>query len=207
MTDLGFSIEGAKPKLYAAQPAIAFRLRIETSEPLEALVLRVQLRIEPQWREYNGAEQTLLSELFGTPERWNTTLRAFSWADVSLTVPGFEESITAEVPVACTYDFDVTATRFLNALGSGEIPLRFLFSGAIFRDGGSGFSTERVSWSSECAYHMPVEVWREALNACYGDDALIRVKRETLERLHRHRALSGATSWDEVLERLLGAPT
>jgi hypothetical protein len=207
VTNLRFSVEEATAKRYAAMPTIVFRLRIATSEPLEALVLRAQLRIEPQWREYTGVEQELLNDLFGTPERWNTTLRSFSWADVSVMVPGFTESIVADVPVTCTYDFDVTATRFLHALGGGDIPLRFLFSGGIFRTGAAGFSTERISWSSECAYRMPAAVWRDALQACYGDDALVRVKRETLERLHRHRALSGATSWDEVLERLLGAPT
>jgi hypothetical protein len=207
VTDLRFSIEEATAKRYAAMPTIAFRLRIATGEPLEALVLRAQLRIEPQWREYGDAEQALLNDLFGTPERWNTTLRSFSWADVSVTVPGFADSTAIDVPVTCTYDFDVTATRFLHALGGGDIPLRFLFSGAIFRACGSGFSTERISWSSECAYRMPAALWRDALQACYGDDALMRVKSETLERLHRYRALSGAASWDEVLERLLGAPT
>jgi hypothetical protein len=207
MTELRFSIEDAKPKPYAALPTIAFRLRIASGAPLEALVLRAQVRIEPQWRDYNGTEQATLNDLFGTPERWNTTLRTFSWADVSVTVPGFDEITVAELPVAATYDFDVTATRFLNALGGGDVPLRFLFSGAVFRAGASGLSTERVAWSSECAYRMPVSVWREALAACYGDDALIRIKRETLERLHRHRSLGGATTWDEVLERLLGAPT
>lgn len=207
MSDLRFSIEDAKPKPYTALPTIAFRLRIACAEPLEALVLRAQVRIEPQWRQYGGPEQTLLSDLFGTPERWNTTLRTFSWADVSVTVPGFDETTVAEVPVTGTYDFDVTATRFLNALGGGDVPLRFLFSGAVFRASASGFSTERVAWSSESAYRMPVSVWRDAMAACYGDDALVRIKRTTLERLHRHRALSGATSWDEVLERLFGAPT
>jgi uncharacterized protein DUF6084 len=207
MTDLRFTIEDSGPKRFAAIPTVAFRLRIETSEPLEALVLRVQIRIEPQWRDYDGTEKPLLVDLFGTPDRWGTTLRSFSWADISVTVPSVLESIAIDVPLACTYDFDVAATRFLSGLGSGEVPLRFLFSGAIFRTADTGFSSERVSWSSECAYRMPVRTWREAMSACYGDDALVRIKRETLEQLHRYRALSGATSWDQVLERLLGAPT
>jgi hypothetical protein len=204
---LQFSITGAQAKRYAATPTIAFRLHVDSAEPIEALVLRVQVRIEPQWRSYDGTEKTLLGDLFGTPDRWQTTLRTFSWADVSVTVPGFEQQTDADVNVACTYDFDQTATRFLHALGGGEIPLRFLFSGAIFRNGASGLSTERVSWSSESAYRMPLEVWHDAMRAYYGDDALIRISRETLERLHRYRALNGAMSWDQFFERLLGAPT
>jgi hypothetical protein len=207
MIDVTFSVSTALPKRFAASPTIVFGLHVTASQPIEAAALRVQLRIEPQWRSYAPREQALLRDLFGTPDRWQTTLRALSWADLPVAVPGFVSETDVEVNVPCTYDFDVTATRFLNALGDGEIPVRFLFSGAIFRDGALGFSTERVSWSSECAYRMPLDVWRGALRACYGDDALIRISRETLEQLQRYRALSGARSWDELFERLLVMPT
>jgi hypothetical protein len=205
VSDLRFEIVGAQAKRFAASPTIAFRLRVTTAQPIEALVLRVEIRIEPQWRAYDAAAKTLLGDLFGTPDRWQTTLRTFSWADVSLTMQGFPARADGDVNVPCTYDFDQAATRFLHAVGDGEVPLRFLFSGAIFRYGETGFSTERVPWSSECAYRMPVHVWHDAMRACYGDDALIRVSRETLERLHRYRALSGAINWDAFFERVLGA--
>lgn len=206
MSEVRFAITGAAAKQHAASPAIAFGLHVQADEAIEAMVLRAQLRIEPQWRSYDGREKTLLNDLFGTPDRWQATLRTFSWADVPVMIPAFEGATDAEIAVPCTYDFDQAATRFLQALGDGEIPLRFLFSGAIFRYGSAGFSTDRVPWSCEAAYRMPLEVWRAAMRACYGDDALIRVSRETLERLHRYRALSGAASWDELLERLLEAP-
>ena len=206
MTQLSFAVLDAAAKKYAATPTIAFRLRVASAQPIEALVLRVQLRIEPQWREYAAEEKPLLNDLFGTPDRWGTTLRALSWCDLPLTVTGFEGETAVELPVSCTYDFDLAATRFLNALGGGEVPLRFLFSGAVFAAAPSGFMTERVPWSSECAYRMPVQVWRDAMRACYGDDALIRINAETLARLQRYRALSGAASWDELFERLTEAP-
>jgi hypothetical protein len=207
VSKLDFRVDDAKAKSHAASPTIAFALDVESDEPIEAMVLRVQLRIEPQWRSYDGTEKTLLNDLFGTPDRWQTTLRTFSWADVPVIVPGFEGSTRAEICIPCTYDFDQAATRFLHALAGGEVPLRFLFSGAIFRRGGKTFSTERVPWSCEYAYRMPLEVWQSAMRACYGDDALIRVHRETLEKLHRYRALAGAISWDDLFERLMGAPT
>lgn len=202
MTELHFSVAQAKAKEQAAMPAIAFRVAIACNEAIEALVLRAQLRIEPQWREYDGAEKTLLSELFGTPDRWDTTLRAFSWADVPVIVPGFEQQTQVEIAIPCTYDFDVAAAKYLNALGAGVIPVRFLFSGAIFRRTPS-FSSERVSWASECAYRLPHAVWKDAMRACYGDDALIRIRRETFERLVEYRALAGASTWDEVILRLV----
>lgn len=207
MSDVTFSVVDARAKQFAASPTIAFRLRVTAALPVDAMVLRAELRIEPQWRTYDQEEQALLGDLFGTPDRWHATLRTFSWADVSLVVPGLREEIETEIAVPCTYDFDQAATRFFDTLHSGAIPIRFLFSGPIFRSGSAGFSTERIAWSSECVYRMPVTVWHDAMRACYGDDALIRIGLETLEKLRRYRALSGATTWDEVLERLMGAPT
>jgi hypothetical protein len=206
MSDIRFSVVDAQAKQHAASPTISFRLHVSAAEPVDALVLRAQLRIEPQWRMYDQEEQSLLGDLFGTPDRWHATLRTFSWTDVSLVVPGFDDEIETEISVPCTYDFDQAATRFFDALHSGAIPVRFLFSGPIFRSARTGFITERISWSSECTYRMPVGVWHDAMRACYGDDALIRINLETLEKLRRYRALSGASTWDEVLERLMGAP-
>ena len=202
MTQLQFAITGAAPKPRAASPAISFGLSIASNERIEALVLRAEVRIEPQWREYTGREKPLLNDLFGTPERWGQTLRTFSWADVPVMVTAFDEQTQATIDVPCTYDFDVAATRFLHAVNEGEIPLRFFFSGAIFTYGGNGLSTERVAWSSEASYRMPEQVWRDALHAVYGDDALIRVSAQTLERLHALRSLSGAVSWDDLFARL-----
>ncbi len=207
MSALQFNVVDARAIPNAASPTIAFRLHVESETPVDAMVLRAELRIEPQWRRYDREEQVLLGDLFGTPDRWQTTLRTFAWADVALVVPGFTGETETEILVSCTYDYDQAATRFFDVVHSGAIPIRFLFSGAVFRDGGSGFSTDRIAWSSESAYPMPVRVWRDAMRACYGDDVLIRIKRETLEELRRYRALSGVTTWDELFGRLIGAPT
>ncbi len=207
MSEPQFEVTGARARAHAALPGIAFQLGVSAAEPVEAMILRVQVRIEPQWRSYTTEEKPLLNDLFGTPDRWETTLRPLSWADVPLAVTAFERETSVELTVHCTYDFDVTATRYMNALNDDEIPLRFLFSGAVFRHGSRGLSTVRVPWSSECAYRMKLHVWRDAMRAFYGDDALIKVSRETLDRLQRYRALTGATSWDTFFERVLGAPT
>jgi hypothetical protein len=224
MSDLEFSIVSAEPKMHAASPTIRFVLHIRHGElamamdgasfaraqdvleptgpppsSVEAIVLRVQIRLEPQWRTYTDAEKPLLEDLFGTPDRWGTTLRALSWADVPVMVPAFTGQTQADVNVPCTYDFDFAAARYFSALEDGDIPLRFFFSGSIFRTGESGFSAERVSWSSECAYRMPYTVWRDAMRACYGEAVVLRIDRETFEHLQRVRAETGARSWDEVI--------
>lgn len=206
MNDPEFAVLAADPKQHAAAPAIRFRLRVRCEgEPIEAMVLRAQIRIEPQWRAYEPAEEPLLEELFGTPDRWGKTLHALAWADLPVMVPAFAGETEVDVNVPCTFDFDVTASRFFSALQDGEIPLRFFFSGSIFRRSPEGFSAEPVSWSCECAYRMPLSVWRAALRACFGDSALIRVDRETFHALHRLRARTGATNWDDVFAALIAA--
>jgi hypothetical protein len=209
VSGLTFSIVGARPKARSVSPAIAFRLRITSPASVEAMVLRVDVCVEPQWREYSGDEQVLLEDLFGRPERWGTTLRMLRWADVPLTVTAFECETETDVIVPCTYDFEGSATRFFHALLDGEIPVRFLFSGTVFYAGASGFSCERVPWSAEAGYRVPVALWHEAMRACYGDYALIRVSADTLRTLHRLRSLSGAIGWDDFFERFarVGDPT
>ena len=39
------------------------------------------------------------------------------------------------MPVVCTYDFEVVSVKYFSALGDGDIPLTFLFSGTIFYEG------------------------------------------------------------------------
>jgi len=206
---LTFAITGARAKPNAASPTVSFEVCVASSERVEAMVLRAEVRIEPQWREYGPQEQQLLDDMFGPPERWGSTLRTFAWADVPAIVTGFENETHTTVDVPCTYDFEVTATRFFQALKSGDVPVRILFSGAIFYAGANGFWCERVPWSAEAAYRMPLCVWRDAMQSCYGTDAVLRVKAETLERLHRMRALHGVLSWDALFDRLsgVGEPT
>jgi Family of unknown function (DUF6084) len=204
VNDFQFSVVDAEAKAHAASPTIRFKLAIRCQgAAVEAIVLRTQIRIEPQWRSYDAAEQDLLVDLFGTPDRWNTTLHALAWADVPVMVPAFDRETEVDVAVACTYDFDVAATRFFNAVAGGEIPLRFLFSGSIFRRSEESFLVEMLSWSSECGYRMPWRVWRSAMNACYGDSALLRVDREMFVQLQRVRAKIGAHSWEQTFAHLL----
>ena len=60
------------------------------------------------------------------------------WTHASVVVPPFTGETTAEVPVSCTYDFNVAATKYFYALEDGEIPLDFLFSGSVFYQDAAG---------------------------------------------------------------------
>ena len=56
-------------------------------------------------------------------------------------VAGFAGETEVDLPVACTYDFEVAAAKYLHALGDGEVPLLLLFSGTVFVARRAGFAS------------------------------------------------------------------
>jgi len=199
---LEFRVLDAQPERHAASPTLLFHLRIQAPAPVHAILLHCQLQIEPRRRPHQPAEQERMADLFGEPSRWKDTLRPLVWVRTSVTVPAFAESVEVDVPVACTYDFEVGAAKYLQSLDGGEIPLRFLFSGTVFAKAENGFRVEQVPWNKEAAYRLPVTAWRELMEAYFPGCAWIRIRRETLDALQRLRAQRGLTSWDETIEAL-----
>ena len=139
MSRLAFTVLDIRPEQYAVAPNLLVRLRIDetTGTTVHAIALRCQIRIEPQRRSYAGQERSDLVELFGLPEQWGRTCVHFC-GRIRSTVKGFTSTIEVDLPVTCTYDFDVAAAKYLNALDDGEVPLVFLFSGTIFSRTASG---------------------------------------------------------------------
>lgn len=207
MTDLSFAVVGVTPERYAVAPHLLFKIRVtETSgELVHAMALRCQLRIEPARRQYADAEAEGLLDLFGGRERWSATLKPFLWSEATATVPGFSGELEFDIPVACTYDFEVTAAKYLAALGSGEVPIVLLFSGTVFTRGQTGFGVERIPWHLEASYRLPVQVWRDLMDAYFPGSGWIRLRRESLDALARFKSTHGLTSWEETVELLLAA--
>ncbi|MGH9081717.1 MAG: DUF6084 family protein [Acidimicrobiales bacterium] len=204
MTTLGFEVVDARPEPHAAVPTIMLRLRItETGGGVHALALRCQIRIEPQRRRYDPEERGRLYELFGETPQWGDSLHPFLWTHVSTTLPGFSGSTDVEIPVECTYDFDVAGAKYLHALSGGEIPLLLLFSGTVFVQGESGFAAEPVPWDQEASYRMPVSVWRGVMDLYFPNSGWVRIGRDTLDRLGRFRASRALPTWDQAFEQLL----
>jgi hypothetical protein len=205
MTELAFTVLDAAPEPYAAAPTLRFRLRVteSTGATVHAVALRAQVQIEPQRRRYDDAGA--LTDLFGTSDRWATTLRPFLWTYATTMVPGFTGQTDVDLPVPCTYDFDVAAAKYLHALRDGDVPLVLLFSGTVFTRGLAGFGVEQVPWHLEAAYRLPVAVWRSTMDRFFPNSGWIRLDRETLDALTRYRAARGLTSWEQTLGELLPA--
>ncbi len=165
MSNYTFSVVDIFAEPYAADPQLTARLRIEesTGETIHAIALRCQVRIEPQKRRYEESDETGLRALFGDRERWGDTLKPFLWMQCSAMVQGFTGITEVDLALPCTYDFDVTGSRFLHAVGEGTIPLALLFSGTVFTKGINGFGVQQVPWDCEAPYQLPVEVWKQMI--------------------------------------------
>jgi hypothetical protein len=202
---LAFSIAGARPDVHAAVPALNFRLRIREASgaPIQSMLLRCQVQIEPRRRRHAAFEQERLTDLFGEPARWAATLRTLLWAQTTLLVPAFEGNTEVDLPMPCTYDFEVTAAKYLQSLEGGEVPLLFLFSGTVFAKAENGFRVEQVPWDREATYRLPVSVWREAMEAHFPGCGWIRLRHESLDALQRYRARHALGTWEETIDALL----
>jgi len=209
MSDLVFTCIDGRAERHAAAPTLLLKLRIEETSgtTVHAIVLRCQLRIESQRRHYSPDEADRLLELFGGTERWGDTLKPLHFANLSLTVPGFTGATEVDLHVPCTYDFDVVATKYFNALDEGEVSLLLLFSGTVFAKTETGYAVTPVPWHKEASYRLPASVWREMMNEYFPNGGWIRLRRETIDALQYFKASSAMTSWDEALDALLATAT
>ncbi|MEO5940600.1 MAG: DUF6084 family protein [Candidatus Limnocylindrales bacterium] len=206
MSDLRFSIIGARPEPYAMAPTLMVRLRIvdASGSRIQAVGLKVQVQVEAQRRHYSPAEEGRLFELFAEPSRWGDTLRTLLWTHLSVMVPAFVGETEIDVPVLCSYDFDVAAAKYFHALDDGEIPLLFQFSGSVFAhaDGG-GLAVDQIAWNQESAFRLPVQAWRDVMNLYFPDSAWLRLRRDSFDALHRFRGQEALRTWEETIDLLL----
>ncbi len=205
MTDLAFEVLDVQPQRYAVAPHLIFRIRVTeaSGEHVHAIALRCQLRIEPQRRPYVAEEREGLADLFGTPDRYATTLKPFLWTHATAMVQGFDFVTEFDLPVACSFDFEVSGSKYMQALRGGAIPLVLLFSGTVFTRGPRGFAAEQLSWSLEAPCLLPVATWRELMDLYFPGAGWIRLERSTIDALSREKATRGLTSWDQTLAQLM----
>jgi hypothetical protein len=207
--DLDFVVESAEVLPYAAVPTILFRVGIRNSvdgEKVDSISLHTQIRIAATQRRYDPPEQDRLRELFGEPHQWKDTLRSLLWTNTNTIVPRFAGGCVFEMPVTCTYDFDVVGTKYFAALEDGEIPLEFLFSGSVFYRGENGaLQVVHIPWEKEATFRLPVQVWREMIEHYFPNSAWLRIRKDTFDRLYDYRARNALLTWERTLDDLLDA--
>ncbi|WP_327119473.1 DUF6084 family protein [Nocardia sp. NBC_01730] len=200
-----FAVLEMKPEPYAVAPILSARVGIAAlaEEPVHAIALRAQVRIEPFRRSYSEEEGSGLADLFGPRERWHATQRSFLWMHCATMVPGFTGGAEVDLPMPCTYDFEVAGSKYLHALREGVVPLLFLFSGTVFIKGSGGFAIQQIPWDREDKFDMPVSVWHDLMAAHFPNTGWLRLHRDTLDALTAYKSGHGLLGFDDTVTQLL----
>ncbi len=209
MPGVSFQVEDARADTSAAAPLLLFKVRIRNAnlgEMIQNIALRCQVRIETTRRRYSAGEQERLVDLFGEPDRWSTTLGSLLWTHANMTVAPFEDQIVADLPVPCTFDFNVAATKYFAGLDDGDIPLELQFSGTIFyRDGEDNLQVAQIPWDQDARFRLKIDCWRQMMDRHYPNSAWLRLRRDVFDRLRQYKTAHGIGHWEAVFEQLLAA--
>jgi hypothetical protein len=204
--DLDFNVLGARPVKYAAAPMLTIDLQLSEADGREVymVALTIQLMIEPARRSYDDATRERLVELFGAPERWAVTTRSLVWAKLDVLVPAFTGTTTVTVPIACHYDLELAAAKYLDSLPDGQAPLALHFNGMIYYPAADGgLQMVLIPWSKSIDFRMPVSVWRETIAHYYPGTAWIAVRAQTFDALQKAKLDRGLATLDACIADLL----
>jgi hypothetical protein len=203
--DLAFAVTDGARLEHAAAPTLRFVLRVDSGgAAVRSVLLDTQVRIAATRRAYAPESDDRLFELFGARADWGTTLRSLLWTRTTLVVPPFTGTAEVDLLVPCTYDLDVTATRYFDALNDGDVPLEFLFSGTVFYSADDGrLQTARLSWELEAEYRLPVAVWRETMDHHFPGTAWLRLDRESHDRLVAYKSRRALPTWAAAIDELV----
>src|SRR5262245_19105333 len=118
------------------------------------------------------------------------------WTHVGAVVPTFEGSVDFDLPVSCSYDFSLAATRYFDALEGGDLPLCFLSSRTSFYDAADGgLQVAQIPWEKEADFRLPASAWRELMDRYYPICGWLCLRRDVFDRLDQYRSESGLPTW------------
>lgn len=209
MPDLDFRVESAQPVPYAVAPHLVFKVAVTNAneeEKIQSVMLRCQIQIETVRRQYDDGEKASLFDLYGEPERWGQTLKTLLWTHANAAVQSFTGSCVVELPVPCTFDFNVATTKYFDGLEGGDIPLCFLFSGTVFyHDETGALQVSQISWEKEANFRLPVSVWKEMMDHYYPNSAWLNIRKDVFEKLQEYKKRNSIPNWEQAFEQLLPA--
>jgi hypothetical protein len=123
-------------------------------------------------------------------------------------VPPFENETTIDLPVPCSFDFNIAATKYFAGLEDGLVPLNLMFSGTVFFESSQGsLLVEQISWDKEAHFKLPINVWHDMMDHYYPNTAWFCLRRDVFERLSQYKRENAIPTWEQVFENLLTVPT
>lgn len=207
--EMTFEVLGAAHEPFAAQPTLRFELSASepTDRPIYAISLTAQINFDPARRGYDNKTREDLFELFGSPERWPSTTRSFLWCHATALVHSFTGATTFALQVPCTADLEMVASRYIEALPDGDVPLSFHFTGRVLYAGAERrVQVVHLAWSTSAQYRMPVKVWKDMIKHHHGESRFALLHDDTLDDLLKYKRERGLHSLDacvlDLLERV-----
>jgi uncharacterized protein DUF6084 len=204
--ELNFTVAGVDAPSTAASPQLVFALNVTTatSQKIHTVILRCQIMLETAQRRYSTAEQRRLADLFGEADRWSQTLRSMLWTNTSVVVPPFCGSSVVDLPVPCTFDFNVAATKYFAGIDSDEVPVSFFFNGTVFYEAPDGnLQAGPISWEKESSCRLPIRLWRDMMDVYYPNCTWLCLRRDAFNKLYEYKVERGLPSFDDALLTLL----
>ncbi|HWH64469.1 MAG TPA: DUF6084 family protein [Gaiellales bacterium] len=201
-----FEVLGARTVRHAASPMLMLDLQVSepTGRQVYMIALTIQVMIEPARRTYDAPTRERLAGLFGPPERWAVTTRSLVWSQLDVVVPAFTGSTTIAVPIACNYDMEVAASKYLHSLPDGEAPLAMHFNGVVYYPNDDGtLQMVLIPWSRSVGFRMPVSLWIETIEHYYPNTAWVALRSQTLDLLERRRVDCAHATLDATVRELL----
>ena len=169
---------------------------------MRSVLLDVQVQIAARRRGYDAAAHDRLFELFGPVADWGTTLRTLLWTRTTLVVPGVRGRTVVDLDVPCSYDLEVAASRYLDALGDGDGAARVpVQRQRVLRrrrrraaDDAAVVGAARRSTRCRCA------VWKETMERYFRGTAWVRLRKERFDRLSAYKSRNALATWDDALD-------
>lgn len=171
MPELQFKVERANALAICGKAAVSLALRISNGEQeqVHSIALTVQLQIEPARRRYSDAEKRALTDLFGEPARWGTTVRPLFWTTINAAVPGFAGTTCFDLRIPYDFASDIAAAKYFRAIEQGDVPITLLFSGRLHYLSAGSLLMAPISWSQEATCRIPEQVWKQAIVASHAE--------------------------------------
>jgi hypothetical protein len=200
--ELDFIVDRVEPFRDAATPHLTFKLQVRSTrgQAIHTVILQSQLQLDVARRQYTPDDQKRLMDLFGQPEQWPQTLRSMFWTSVCTSIPRFSDSISIDLHIPCTFDFNVATTKLFAGVNDGEIPVTFLFSGTVFYPNEqSVLQVGRISWEKEATHSIPLKVWRAMMDSYYPNSTWLCLHREAFERLNAFKTDRGMPTFEAAI--------
>ena len=192
MVDLDFTVEGVEVERFAVAPTLLFKLRVADDNRRRRAERAAAMPASHRAtrRRYAPGSASGSPICSARPIAGRTRCAACCGRMRAVQVPAFEGERRVDLPVPCSFDFNVAATKYFHGLEGGEVPLTLLFSGTVFYRDADGFlQMAQIPWSKEAEYRLPVAVWQQMMDVYYPGSVWLRIDRGVFDDI---TASSGA---------------